>query len=166
MRFLDGTGGFVSVPFARSGARRVAFDRSLFRAPFGSSWFTSGDGAVGPLSLDVSLSLPELPPLPGDLLLEDGFRLLQEDGSSILFDEFTTIEELLTLIDNSTYVDTAFFDAPLRARSRTSVVPVVQGYRVDVTLLLRDEPAFAFVIETEAGTSITTEDGRLLEVSV
>jgi len=156
----------VSVPFARSGERRVAFDRSLFRAPFGSAWFTSGDGGARPLSLDVSISLPELPLLSGGLLLEDGFSLLQEDGSSILFDEFTTIEELLTLIDASTYVDTAFFDARLRARSRTAVVPVVQGYRVDLTLLLRDEPAFAFVIETEAGTSLTTEDGRLLEVSV
>jgi len=42
----------------------------------------------------------------------------------------------------------------------------VQGYRVDMTLLLRDEPAYAFVLETESGSSITTEDGRLLEVSV
>ena len=166
MRFLDGSGGFVEVPFARSGERVVQYDASLFRPPFGAGTFVAGDRRATRLSLDVSIELPELPPLPGDLLLEDGFALLQEDGSTILFDEFTTIEELLTLIDNSTYVDTAFFDAPLRARSRTSVVPVVQGYRLDVTLLLRDEPAFAFVIETESGTSITTEDGRLLEVSV
>jgi len=110
------------------------------------------------------VSLPEFP--VGGLLLEDGFSLLLEDGSSLLYSEFGTVDEFLTLVDNSSYYETPFFSARVAARTRTTVVPVVQGYRVDMTLLLRDEPAYAFVLETESGTSITTEDGRLLEVSV
>lgn len=167
MRFTDGTGGFLSLPFAVSGERSVDFERSLFRAPFGGVWFTSGDAGARPLSLDVSISLPEVPPVEVGVLLEDGSGgLLLEDGGAIVLVEFSSIEGLLAGIDESVGVETPFFDAPIWARSRTTVVPIVQGYRVDLTLLLRREPRFAFVIETEAGSSLSAEDGRLLEVSV
>jgi len=164
VRFTDGSGGWVEVPFTRSGERRVRFDRELYRGPFGSTWRVAGDGRAELLTQEVSVSLPEFP--VGGLLLEDGFSLLLEGGSSLLYSEFTTVDEFLTLVDGSSYYETPFFSARVAARTRTTVVPVVQGYRVDMTLLLRDEPAFAFVLETESGTSITTEDGRLLEVSV
>jgi hypothetical protein len=125
----------------------------------------AGDGREELLTQEVSVSLPEFP-VGGPLLLEDGFSLLLEDGSGLLFSEFTTVDEFLALVDNSSLYETPFFLTQIAARTRTSVVPVVQGYRVDMTLLVRGEPFFAFVLETEGGTSIITEDGRLLEVIV
>jgi len=164
VRFTDGSGGFVEVPFARSGSRRVGFDRELFRGPFGSAWRVAGDGRARRLSLDVSVELPEFP--VGGLLLEDGFSLLLEDGSRLLFSEFNDVDEFLSLVDASNFVETPFYSARLAARTRTAVVPTVQGFRVDMSFLLRDEPAYAYVIESEAGVSLSAEDGRLLEVSV
>ena len=105
------------VQFANARAERAEYDRSLFRAPYGTTWHASGTGDREPETVRLSI----------EAWHEDGIRYAAADVAALIDDLHAAVT--VTLPWGS------FTSAGVQSIARS---PTVNGYRVEAVIITRD----------------------------
>ena len=105
------------VPFANARAEGAAYDRSLFRAPYGTAWHAGGTGDREPETVRLSV----------DVWNADGIRAAAAEVASLIGDLHAAVT--VTLPWGS--VTSAGVQSIARA-------PIEGGYRVGVVMIAQD----------------------------
>lgn len=166
MRFKFGERGLIAWPYATSESLNIGRDREAFRGPFGEVVRVAGVGTPRVSTVEVSVRLPELPPEPGALLSEVDDVLITEDGTPLGFTQFETLDGFVSEVEQAERLETEFWDARVATLTQVSTQQVTPGFRIDLAFVVHDEPQFAFVLSSEAGQPITTQNDRILEVNL
>jgi hypothetical protein len=97
-------------------AEVITFDRQMLRNPYGTSWFQSGSGTLGPQLIRVT----------GEVW---------SNASDGITSAFTTVEDVRIAAEDTVLVRVIFGDYGVVALQSFARAPIEAGYRVDMVFV-------------------------------